>query len=124
VSLLLRWLAAAIAVAVAAAVVPGIEVHGGFGALLGVALLLGLVNAFVRPLVRRLACGLVAVTLGLFLLVINALMLLLTAWLSRAVGIGFEVHGFVAALLGSVVISLVSLVFSLILPGRARPRRR
>jgi putative membrane protein len=118
VSLLLRWLAAAIAVA------PGIEVHGGFGALLGVALLLGLVNAFVRPLVRRLACGLVAVTLGLFLLVINALMLLLTAWLSRAVGIGFEVHGFVAALLGSVVISLVSLVFSLILPGRARPRCR
>jgi putative membrane protein len=119
-SLLLRWLAAAAAVAVAAAIVPGIEVHGGLLSLLGVALLLGLVNAFVRPLVRWLACGLVALTLGLFLLVINAFMLMLTAWLSRPLGLGFEVQGFVPALLGALVISLVSLVFSLLLPGRTR----
>lgn len=119
-SLLLRWIASAAAVAAAAAIVPGIVVEGGLGDLLVVALLLGLVNAFVRPLVRWLACGLVALTLGLFLLVINALMLMLTAALSQAVGIGFVVDGFVPALLGALVISVVSLVFSLLLPGRRR----
>jgi len=79
VNLLLRWLAAAAAVWVATKLVPGIRYEGGFQTLLVVALILGLVNALVRPLLKFLACGIIALTLGLFLLVINAGMLGLVA---------------------------------------------
>jgi len=114
--LLLRWATAAAAVWVATYLLPGIRVEGGVGSLLAVALILGLVNALVRPLLRWLSCGLIVLTLGLFLLVINAAMLLLASWLARQVGIGFHVDGFAAALPGSIVISLVTFVFSLLLP--------
>lgn len=113
--LLLRWAAAAAAVGVAAWLLPGIRVTGGVQALLVVAVVLGLVNALVRPLVRALACGLIALTLGLFLFVINAVMLLLAAWLTRSLGFGFEVDGFTTALLGSVIISLASWALSLVI---------
>ncbi|HEX2190879.1 MAG TPA: phage holin family protein [Longimicrobiaceae bacterium] len=113
--LLLRWLASAAAVWVATRVVPGIRYEGGFETLLVVALILGLVNALVRPLLSFLACGLIALTLGLFLLVINAAMLLLTEAVANAAGYAFRVDGFVAALLGSVVISVVSYVLSMLL---------
>ena len=121
-SLLVRWLAAAAAVAVAVYVVPGIRLEGGLASLLVVALVLGLVNALVRPLLRWLSCGLVVLTLGLFLLVINALMLLLAAWIARALGVGFHVDGFAAALVGSVLISLVSFLLSMVLGGDERGR--
>ena len=90
--------------------------------LLGVALILGLVNALVRPILKALSCGVIVLTLGLFLLVINAAMLLLAAWIARQVGIGFHVDGFGAALLGSLVISLVSFLLSLLLPGESDDR--
>jgi putative membrane protein len=115
--LLLRWIASAAAVAVAVWVVPGIRLEDGIVPLLAVALILGLVNALVRPLLKAFACGLIVLTLGLFLLVINAAMLLLAAWIARQAGILFEVDGFASALIGSVIISLVSFVFSLLLPG-------
>ena len=119
-SLLFRWLASAAAVYVATRLVPGIRVTGGIQDFLVVALILGLVNALVRPLLSWLACGLIVLTLGLFLLVINAAMLLLTAWIARQGGIGFEVDGFQAALFGSLVISLVSFVLSLLAPEERR----
>lgn len=125
--LLVRWAAAAAAVAAAAWLVPGIHVEGGIPALLGVALLLGLVNALVRPFLRWLACGLIFLTLGLFLIVINALMLLLTEVLARAVGIGFSIDDFASAVLGALVISLTSFLVSVLLPdlkGRRRRRSR
>lgn len=112
--LLLRWAASAAAVGVAAWLLPGIRVPGGVEALLAVALILGLVNALVRPVVKWLACGLIALTLGLFLFVVNAAMLLLTEVIADALGFGFEVDGFGAALLGSVVISLATWVLSLV----------
>ena len=114
--LLLRWIASAAAVAAAVWAVPGIRLEEGIVPLLVVALILGLVNALVRPLLKALACGLIVLTLGLFLLVINAAMLLLAAWIAREIGITFEVDGFGAALVGSVIITLVSFVFSLLLP--------
>jgi putative membrane protein len=120
--LILRWAASAAAVWAAARLVEGIRIEEGVGALFGVALLLGLVNALVRPVLRWLSCGLIVLTLGLFLLVINAAMLLLTGWIAQRLGIGFEVDGFQAALLGSLVISLVSFLISLLLPER-RPER-
>lgn len=115
--LLLRWAVSAAAVGAAAWLLPGIRVTGGVETLLAVALILGLVNALVRPVVRWLACGLVALTLGLFLLVINAAMLLLTEAVAGSVGLGFEVDGFGAAVVGSVAISLVTWVLSLLIGG-------
>lgn len=118
--LILRWIITAAAVWVAAYLVPGIHVSSDISTLLVVALILGLVNALVRPVVKALSCGLIVLTLGLFLFVINALMLMLTSWLSREFGYGFEVAGFVPALMGSVVISLVSWVLSVFLPDDER----
>lgn len=112
--LLLRWLAAAAAVAAATYFLPGIRLEGGIDQLLVVALILGLVNALVRPVLKWLSCGIIVLTLGLFLLVINAALLLFAAWISQQVGIGFYVDGFAPALIGSVIISLVSYLFSLL----------
>lgn len=118
--LLLRWAASAAAVGIAAWALPGIRVTGGLQALFGVALILGLVNALVRPLVSWLACGLVVLTLGLFLLVVNAAMLLLTERVASHLGFGFEVDGFQAALVGSVVISLATWALSLLITDDRR----
>lgn len=120
--LLLRWLINAIAIAVTVVVVPGI--NGGITAganqplsvdpktLLGVALIFGLVNALVRPLLKALSCGLVVLTLGLFIFVINAAMLLLTSFIAQQLGLQFVVEGFGAALVGSIIISLISIVLN------------
>lgn len=78
-----------------------------------VAAILTLVNAIVRPILKGLTCAITFFTLGLFIFVINALMLLLTAAISTQFDLGFEVNGFVAALLGSLVVSVVSLVLSI-----------
>jgi putative membrane protein len=76
--------------------------------LLLVALILGFVSSFVRPVVTFFSIPFIIFTLGLFLLVINALMLMLTAWIADGVGIGFHVEGFWNALWGSIVITLVN----------------
>ena len=114
-NLLLRWVAAALAVFAAVYLVEGIHLEGGVGSFFAVALILGLVNAVVRPVLRALACGLIFLTLGLFLLIINAGMLLLTEAISQSLGLQFHVDGFAAALVGSVIISLVSFLASVLL---------
>ena len=76
--------------------------------LLLVALILGLVSNLVRPVVTFFSIPFIIVTLGLFLLVINALMLMLTAWIAGGVGIGFHVDGFYVAMGGSIVVTLVN----------------
>lgn len=113
--LVLRLAAAATAAAVAVWLVPGITLTAETTVdkvltLLGVAAILGVVNAVVRPVAAALGTCLIVLTFGLFLLVINALMLMLTSWVAAQVGLGFHVDGFWAALLGSVIISLVSAV--------------
>lgn len=105
----------AAAVWVAVQIVQGIYIEPGLGPLFIVALIFGAVNAVVRPLLKSLACGLIFLTLGLFLLVINAAMLMLSGYIARAVGIEFSVDGFVPALIGSLVISVVTYVASMIL---------
>jgi putative membrane protein len=103
-------------VAVAAWIVPGIyvdEPHRVWAVVL-VALVLGLINAFIRPLLSALSCGLIILTLGLFTLVINALMLWLASWIMvELIGLGFHVDGFWSALLGALIISVVSVVISI-----------
>lgn len=120
--LLLRWIAAAAAVAAAAYLLPGIRLEGGVEQLLVVALILGFVNAVVRPILKFFACGIIVLTLGLFLLVINAALLLLAAYVSQRAGIGFYVDDFSSALFGSIIISIVSYLISLVLSGDERGR--
>lgn len=120
--LVLRWGITAGAVAVAAWIVPGITVAGDqLLTVLLVALVLGLVNAFVRPILAALSCGLIVLTLGLFMLVINTLMLWLASWIAvNWLGLEFEVDGFWSALLGSVIITIVSFLVSVFVGGRTK----
>src|SRR3989304_6996741 len=111
---LLRWLISAVALYIAARIVPGIELGDRGLVVLGVALVFGLVNALIRPLLSLLTCPLIILQLGLFTLIINAAMLLLTSALSRAVGLTFMVEGFWPAFWGAVVVSIVSLIATLL----------
>jgi putative membrane protein len=81
--------------------------------LLLVSLILGVISSFVKPVVTFFSIPFIVLTLGLFLLVINALMLMLTAWIAGALDIGFHVEGFWNALLGSLVISFVNWFISI-----------
>lgn len=113
--LIVRWAISAGGVAVAAWALPGIYVTGDNQAwtLLLVALVLGLVNAFIRPIIAVLSCGLIVLTLGLFTLVINALMLLLASYICvNWLGLGFHVDGFWSAALGAIIITLFSFLVS------------
>jgi putative membrane protein len=110
--LILHLLINAAALWVAVRLIPGITYHGGPVPFLGVALVFGVVNVLVKPLATLFSLPFVVLTLGLFLLVINALMLWLTSTLAGSLGLRFHVAGFVPALLGSLVVSFVSLVLS------------
>ncbi len=111
--LVVRWFIAALALVVAAWLVPGIRVEGNaWVAYAGMAVILGLVNAVIRPLLKVLTCPLILLTLGLFLLVVNGLMLLLAAKIASGMGIGFHVDGFVPAFLGSLIVSVVTWLLS------------
>ena len=112
---LIRMLVTALGLALAAALVPGIEIAGSV-TLLAAALLLGIVNAVVRPLAVLFTLPLTLLTLGLFLLVINAAMLGLVAWLLD----GFHIAGFFAALIGSLIVSFTSWIASWTIGPRGR----
>jgi len=120
-SLLLHWILNAAALWVAAALLPGLDFNGGPGRLLLVAAVFGIVNSTLRPLLTILTCPLIVLTLGLFTLVINALMLLVTGWLSESWNLGFTVSGFWAAFFGGLVVGLVSMVLSLALMPKESP---
>lgn len=112
-TILVRWFIGVLALLAAAWVVPGIRVEGdGWVAYAVMAALLGLVNAVLRPLLKILTCPLIIVTLGLFVLVINAITLLLAAKLTQAAGIGFIVDGFGAAFWGGIIVSVVTVVLT------------
>jgi len=92
-------------------------------ALLVVALIFGVLNAIVKPIFALVTIPLLLLTLGLFLIVINACMLLLTSWLSGKVGLGWHVDDFWTAVLGSIIVSIVSFVLNAFLPDRDQKRR-
>ena len=122
---LLRWLVNAAALWVATQVVPGVTFDGGLLPMLGVALVFGVVNALLRPIAKILTFPIIILTLGIFALVINGLMLWLTSSLSSALGLGFHVRGFSAAFWGALVVSVVSLVLSMLIrDGSTSDRRR
>ena len=119
-NLILRLVINTVALVAAAYIVPGIDVTSNVTSLVLVALIFGLVNALIRPIVKALTCPVYALTLGLFAFIVNALLLLFVAYLAdqyvgegalRIAGTG--VDRFVTALMGSVIISIVSTVLSL-----------
>ena len=114
-ALLIRWLLNAAALLLVAYLYPGVAVASFFAAMMA-ALILGLVNAVVRPILVILTLPVTLLTLGLFLFVINALLF----WFVAEIVQGFHVTGFVAALVGSILYSLITLVTSWLL----FPRRR
>jgi putative membrane protein len=109
---LLRLLINAAALWVATRVVPGVTYSGGWVPFFGVALIFGVVNSFVGFITKLLTFPLIIVTLGLFILIINGLMLWLTSAVSDALGLGFRVEGFWPALWGALVVSVVSMILS------------
>jgi len=115
--LILRWLITAVSLYVAVLVVPGISVEGNaWVAFTIMALVLGLVNALIRPILKMLSCGVIILTLGLFVFVINAGTFMLASWIAQTwLDVGFYVSGFPAALLGSIIVSIVSVILSSIL---------
>jgi putative membrane protein len=114
ISLLARWIVNAAALLLVAYLYPGVSVEG-FGAALVAALVLGLVNAVVRPLLVILTLPVTLLTLGLFIFVINALLF----WFVAEIVHGFRVSGFGAALVGSILYSLITLISSwLLFSGR------
>ena len=108
----IRWIITAVAVMVASAFISGIR-YDSMGALIGAALLLGILNAFARPVLLLLCAPLILFTLGLFILVVNGLMLF---WVPSIVG-GFHVDGFWSAFWGAIVVGIVSWLLSAFFRG-------
>jgi len=111
--LIIVWLVIAAAIAITAALVPSVEVDGGFFGVLGLALVFGLVNALIGPLLRLVSLPLTLMTFGLFALVVNAVLLAITAGLADSLDVG----GFFGVVVGALVISIVTSVL-LFLVGR------
>lgn len=114
-SLLLRWLLSALALLAVAYLYPGVRVDSFFAAAMA-ALVLGLVNAVIRPILVILTLPVTIITLGLFLFVINALLF----WLVAEIVKGFTVQGFLAALVGSILYSLITLAVSWLVSGKKK----
>ncbi len=111
---IVRLLVNAAALWVATRLVPGVSYAGGWLPFFGVALVFGVVNAFIRPAAKLLTLPLIILTLGLFSLVVNGLMLWFTSYLSGALDLGFHVRGFWAAFFGALVVSIVSTILSML----------
>jgi len=124
-SILLRLLINAAALWAAARFVNGIGYSGSWPGIVGLALVFGALNTFIRPVLSFFSFPITILTLGLFTVVINALMLMLTAWIAVRVGISFTVDGFVPALIGAICVSLLSMVLGAIFIGdeERRPDR-
>ncbi len=106
---LLRWIAFALVIMFTAWIIPGISVENFWAALI-VAVVLGIINAFIKPALQLVTLPINVLTLGIFGLILNALLLMFAGWVSP----GFEVDGFLSAFFGSIVISLLSLGINMI----------
>ena len=118
---ILRWIINAIAIFLAIKFVPGIHLES-LVSVIWLALIFGLANAFLRPLLKLLTCPLIILTLGLFTLLINAFLFWLTGQIGQAFGIALTFDGFWPIFLGALVISIVSIILSLILKDELKGR--
>jgi len=118
---ILRWIINAIAIFLAIKFVPGIHLSS-LVSIIWLALIFGLVNAFLRPLLKLLTCPLIIFTLGLFTLIINAFLFCLPGQIGRRFGIMLTFDGFWPIFWGALVITIVSIVLSLILKDELKGR--
>lgn len=118
--ILIRWLFISSALAIAAAIVPDVEITGGFLSLLGVAAIFGIVNALIGPIARILSLPLTVATFGLFGLVVNGALLALTAGISN----NLEVGGFLQTILAAFLVTLIAAVAQYMLTGRSTQAAR
>ncbi|MFI0444589.1 phage holin family protein [Actinomadura sp. 6N118] len=117
----IRVLINAVALWVATVLVEGISVAGDTAAkewltLLAVAVIFGLVNAFIKPVIKTLGCAFYVLTLGLIALVVNAALLLLTSWAAEQLNLPFEVEWFWPAFWGAIIVGVVSWLLSILIP--------
>jgi putative membrane protein len=110
--LLIQWAIIAIAIAIAAAVLPSVEVDGGFFGVIGIAFIFGLVNALIGPIIRLLSLPLTTITFGLFGLVVNGVLLAITAGIADNLDVG----GFFSVVLAALVISLLTTILAALVP--------
>jgi putative membrane protein len=121
VKFILKILAVAVALWAAVQIVDGISVDTKttaeyWGTLIVVALIFGVVNAVLKPIIGVVGCAFYVLTLGLFALVVNAALMLLTSWISEQLSIPFHVDGFWSAFWGAIVVSVVSWLLNVLLP--------
>jgi putative membrane protein len=121
VKILLKVIVTAVALWVATVLVSGLEVTADttakrVGTLLAVAVIVGVINAFLKPIIKTLGCAFYVLTLGLFALVVNALLLKLAGWIAGKLDLPFEVSGFWAAFWGAIIVGVVSWLLDLVIP--------
>jgi putative membrane protein len=122
-TILLRILVSAAALGVAAWVVPGIVVSGDSdasraGTLLVVAIIFGIINMVLKPIIKTIGCAFYVLTLGLVAVVVNGLLLWLASWVAGQLNLPFHVTGFVAAVEGALIVAVVSWVLHLVIPDK------
>lgn len=105
----------------ASTLLPGVSLDGGsvwskVGSLLAVAVIFGIINAVIKPIIKTIGCGFYLLTLGLISLVVNALLFLLTGWLAGKLHLHFQVDGFWAGFWGAIIVAVVGFVLHLIIP--------
>ncbi|MEZ0446227.1 phage holin family protein [Cellulomonas sp. ICMP 17802] len=125
---LVRVLINGVALWLATLILPGLEIVGAdtgwqqLAIILLIALVFGVVNAVVKPIVAFLSIPLYILTLGLFTIIVNALMLMLTAWITEATSWGLRIDNFGTACWGAIIVSIISLVLSVLIPGSRTQR--
>ncbi len=122
---LLRWIINGIALYIAINLLPGLNLANESPAsYVWIALIFGLLNASVRPILKLLTCPLILLTLGLFTLVVNTAMFYLTRWVGDFFDIGLQIDNFWAAFWGAVIVSLVSVLLTFILRDELKNKRK
>ncbi|OGO65104.1 MAG: hypothetical protein A2030_08530 [Chloroflexi bacterium RBG_19FT_COMBO_50_10] len=120
----IHWLITVIALFVATLLLPdslmSVQGTSAWLAFAVMAIVLGLVNIFIRPILKFLSCGFIILTVGLFMLVINAFVLWFSSWICQQIGVGFVVQWPWGAFWGSIIVSVVSFVFHLFIQDRPR----
>ena len=114
--LLVSWLVLAVAIAITAWLLPGVTIHGGIGSVLWIAVIFALVNALLGPILKLLAAPAIILTLGLFALVINALLFQITAWISDSL----DVDGFLTAVFAAIIVSVIDTILEVVFLRRGR----
>ncbi|GAA1587022.1 phage holin family protein [Actinoplanes couchii] len=119
--ILIRLVITAVSLWIATLVIDGIELNtdsttGKVGTLLAVAVIFGLVNAVLRPIIKTIGCGLYVLTLGLVAILVNGLLLLLTSWIAAQFDLGFHVDGVLSAVLGALLVGIVSWILNMLVP--------